>query len=123
MGLAKVYNDNRYPYKENFKGEIIEIPPKGFIEMDYEDAIQFKCAFPNIITPDFDGAGNQKESSYKMIRVEGTPTLAPEAFVCQECGDELANQDALDKHIDRNHLDQLMDPKVADERRKTTRRN
>lgn len=123
MAMAKVFNDNKYPYKENFKGQIIEIPPGGFVEMDYEDAVQFKSAFPNILMPDFDGAGNQKPQTFKMIRVDGGIDTGEEKFICQECGDHLANREALEQHIDKNHLDQLMDQDVANERRKTKRAN
>lgn len=120
---AKVYNDNKYEYRENFKGEMIVIAPGNFVEMDFEDAIEFKSAFPNVIKPDFDGAGNQKPETFKMIRVEkgdyGEPAAAEEKFTCPQCGDELATEEALDRHIDKNHLDELMDQELADKRRKT----
>ena len=122
---VKVWNDNDYPYRENFKGTVIEIPPKKFIEMDYEDAIEFKSSFPNLIAPDFDSAGNQKKTSYKMIRVDGRPSDEDEKseYVCMSCKDVFGSEEALEIHIDKHHLGELEDQEVADKRRKTKRAN
>ena len=69
MKLVKVWNDNIYPFKQDYKGEIIEIPAKGYIEMIWDEAIAFK-SYPSPMA--FDGMGQQDPKSFKMIRVEGT---------------------------------------------------
>jgi hypothetical protein len=70
--MVKVWNDNVHPYEEKYKGKMVEIPPKDFIEMDYDDAMQFKGEFK---APVINGQGHDPRG-FKMIRVErpGTPT-------------------------------------------------
>ena len=65
--LVKVHNDNVHPYKEKFRDRDINIPPKGFIEMEYDEAILFKGTFAPMV---FDADGNDQPQGYKMIRVE-----------------------------------------------------
>jgi len=70
MPLVRVWNDNVHPFRQTFKGEEIAIPPRSFIMMDREEAIQFKGTFSPI---ERDGGGVPLPTSYKMIRVERTP--------------------------------------------------
>ena len=84
MGLARVYNDNVHPHTEVFKEKTISIAPKSYVEMDYDDAIEFKCQFTPIKT---DGEKNPLPSSFKMIRVvpvEAVETHVP--LVCHATG-------------------------------------
>ena len=67
MAIVKVWNDNKHPHTEEFKGTKITIPAGGSIEMEWEEAIEFKGAFTSIKR---DGSGNALPESYKMIRVE-----------------------------------------------------
>ena len=67
MGLVKVWNNNVHPFTQDFKSQKISIPPQAYIEMDYEEAVEFKGKFSPIIT---DGDGNPLPESYKMIKVE-----------------------------------------------------
>lgn len=67
MAKVRVWNDNVHPHTEMFKGDLITIPAKECIEMDWEEAIEFRGQFTGIKllgddTPDPRG--------YKMIRVE-----------------------------------------------------
>ncbi len=67
MAQVKVWNDNKFPHTESFKGETITIPPGGFIEMDYLEA----CDFAGQFTPmkkQADGSADPR--TFKMIRVE-----------------------------------------------------
>lgn len=69
---AKVWNRNVHPFKQEFRGEKIEIPAGGYIEMDYFDACQFRSLY---FEPVKDGGGQQLPTSYKMIEVEKIPDL------------------------------------------------
>lgn len=70
MNIAKVWNDNHLPFKQTWKDQDIFIPAKSFIEMEYSEAHAFKSySYPM----EKDGMGQQLPSSYKMIRVEGSP--------------------------------------------------
>lgn len=117
--MVKVWNDNKLPFKQEFKDALIEIPAGKFIEMQWDEAIEFKSLY---YPPAFRGDGTQKPESYKMIRIDGKPPhLAGEQVserVCGSCGDKFANDHDLDAHIDRHHLDELEDQNVAEKRRK-----
>lgn len=85
MPLVKVWNDNVHPHKERFRGDLIVIEPKGFVEMEWEDAIQFKGQFTPMTMAKPDGhraeddddvsVGGPDARCFKMIRVE---TVRPE---------------------------------------------
>lgn len=110
MQNVRVYNDNVYPHKERFKGDIIEIAPKKFITMDFFDAVEFLGQYTPIKV---DGGGAALPESYKMLRI-----VKPEEFKiedkkteikCQACGKVFENNDELDAHVNENHLEQLVD--------------
>lgn len=67
MARVKVWNDNVHDHKEEFKGEMIEIPSKGYVEMDYEDAVEFRGKFFSMIIR---ADGTHDPKGYKMIRVD-----------------------------------------------------
>lgn len=121
MSLVKVWNDNKYPFSDTFKGDKITIGPGEHIEMDWDDAVEFRGQF---YPPEFDGSGNQKAQSFKMIRVEGKPPHYESAkWTCAACGQGFANKQGLDDHVDMFHLDELEDQKIADKRKKGTGKN
>lgn len=102
---AKVWNDNIFPYTEKFKGDVITIEPKGFIEMDYDEAVMFRGTFSSI-TRTADGA--PKQESYKMIRIEpqGNPVdhvVKQDPNKCLACGKVLGSQAELAQHIFNEH--------------------
>jgi hypothetical protein len=65
--LVKVWNDNIYPHTERFKGEEITIPAKGYVEMDFIDAVDFQGQFTSMKKT---GTGGDDPRGFKMIRVE-----------------------------------------------------
>jgi hypothetical protein len=106
---AKVFNDNIFEYKERFKGDQIVIPAKGYIEMQYEEAMEFKSTFSPIV---LDADGRPKAEGFKMIRVEpiGDPTKAKSKLdenKCHACGKVLESQAALAAHILEVHPESL----------------
>lgn len=115
---VKVWNDNKLPFSQEFKGALIEIPAGKFVEMQWDEAVEFKSMY---YPPEFRGDGSQKPESFKMIRLDGEPPHlqdeAPAEHVCASCGDTFASENALDAHIDRHHLDELEDQDVAAKRR------
>jgi uncharacterized C2H2 Zn-finger protein len=117
MAKSRVYNDNKFMFEQEFKGEKITILAGDFVEMDYDDAIQFKSMY---YPPKFDGSGVQKPESYKMLRVVGQPpNMESSGFVCAACGDKFATETELDSHVNKNHLNEMEDVKEAEKRRKT----
>lgn len=114
---VKVWNDNILPFTQKFKDEQINIPSKGFIKMQWDDAQQFLGTY---FQPEYDGTGQQKPESYKMLRIEGKPPHLQNVHtetVCAACGDKFASESDLNSHIDRHHLDEMEDQKVAQKRR------
>lgn len=113
---AKVWNDNIYPYTERFKGDIIKIEPKSFIEMDYDEAVLFRGTFSSIVR---DADGQPKQESYKMIRIEplGNPVdnvVKTDPNKCLACGKVLGSQAELAKHIFDEHPE-MLDPESKTE--------
>jgi hypothetical protein len=115
---VRVYNDNIHPYSEKFKGEPISIPPKGFISMDYFEAVEFKGSFSPILV---DGGGAAMPESYKMIRI-----VKPEDFTieeskeiqCHSCGKKFESADLLDSHITASHVELIVDKDEREKRMK-----
>ncbi len=75
MAKVKVWNDNKYPHKELYKGDPVVIPAGGFVEMDWEEAVQFKGQFTGMapLKSEDDGLGGMGEPDprfFKMIRVD-----------------------------------------------------
>ena len=93
MALAQVWNDNVHPHTEVFKEKTITIPPKSYISMDYDEAIEFKCQFTPIR---HDGEKNPRPESFKMIRV--VAVTKPEVqlpLVCHATGKVAGNVEEL----------------------------
>lgn len=122
MSDVRVWNDNTFPFSQEFKGEKITIAPRAFRTMEYYEAMEFKSAFSPI---ERDGDGQPLPKSYKMIRVEqpaGDVAIADEKkFVCHVTGQKFSTQleaDAENKKHD--HLiikDEEAEKAVAAEKR------
>lgn len=116
---VEVHNLNVYPYKEMFRDRMIEIPAKGFIEMEYGEAVIFKGTMNAVKT---DGDGNVLPEYYKKIKIVQDPSEKMElaeqrakraSFKCQACGFQAEDKQELHIHIKEEHVHQLKDPKVA----------
>ena len=94
MPQARVHNDNIHPYRENFKGSIVEIPAGGSVVMDFEEALQFEGTGAPMIK---NAGGQQCPTSFKKIRVEpiGAVELAKVPLVCHATGKVAATADEL----------------------------
>lgn len=105
---ARVWNDNSAIYKEDFRGDLITIPPKGHVIMDWTDAVAFKGQYTPILR---DGLG--RDLSPKMIRLEKIEATAQEfpvpKFRCQMDQKEFDTQEGLDAHIAENHTEDMAD--------------
>jgi hypothetical protein len=113
--LVKVVNDNVHPYREKFRGKDIYIEPKGAIEMDLNDAHAFLGTMPPNI--EVDANGIQKPTSYKQLRIEkaGAPKApASKSFVCMKDGKEFGSQAELDRHIEENFADDIVDEEARE---------
>jgi len=121
MPTVKVWNDNTIAFTEKFKGEQIHIAAGKFLEMDYEEAIEFRGQYHKM---EFDGDGTQLRSSYKMIRVENPEFGLHEkvsATKCQSCAQLFGSDDELDVHIRQYHIPEMADPKAKEAAEKTVR--
>ena len=106
---VKVVNDNIYPFRQEFREEMIVIPAGGSITMDRDDAVQFVGMF---FPPRKDGNDQPDPKFFKKLRIaesSGAPEPVKESFVCQKCKFVAKSQVELDAHIDEMHLDDLAD--------------
>jgi hypothetical protein len=105
MALVKVWNDNKYPHVEKYQGRDIEIGPGDFIEMDYDDALQFQGKFK---PPMINGQGHDPRG-FKKIRVERPPVAKANPLMnhvtgqTAESSEELKAAMAQYKHLQVKH--------------------
>ncbi len=101
---AKVWNDNVHPHVEMFKEQRISIPARGFVEMDYEEAMEFKSQFTVPVT---DGEKNPIEKHFKKIRVEAAgATSSAQPLICHATGKIASSPEELAK-MNAEHADKL----------------
>jgi hypothetical protein len=106
---ARIYNDNPHTdWKEQFKGEWVNIPSGKFIEMEFYEAHEFKGQFSPIrIRSD----ETQDPASFKMIRVEKIDTAKEEepsqTFNCNLCKKNFPDEESLLHHSEKNHADKI----------------
>lgn len=93
MAKVKVWNKNVHPYKEVFKGTPIEIPAGGFVEMDYEEAVEFKGTFSPLPPEDCP----EPSKYYKMIVVDAPkePVYVADPLMNHADGTRAADAEAL----------------------------
>lgn len=124
MAQAKVWNDNKYVFRQKFMDEEIVIEPKQFILMDENKAIRFRGHYSPI---EVDGNGVPLETSYKMIRVEPIDKSGKgetDKITCMSCAkDHFQSQRELDAHIDELHTEQLADLDYKEKKTKEKSKN
>lgn len=106
---VRVWNDHTEDHVEEFRGDKVVIKAKGFVEMPYPDAVQFRGQFTPIIR---DGLGNDLKP--KRIRIERGAAPAPvvetkKTFTCMACVEDFPSQEKLDDHTADKHLDEVLD--------------
>ena len=115
MSMVRVYNDNIYEHREEFRGVEVIIPSKGFVEMNRDDAVLFKSQF----TPILKGRGGIDDPrGFKMLRIEFDPGK-PEVedivgkveveLSCQACDFKAQSKAGLAAHIRARHSQQMVD--------------
>ena len=114
MSKVAVFNDNVHPYKEVFREKTIEIPPKGHVMMEHDEAVMF---LGTMVPPKLGADNEHLPEGFKMLRIIKKKDLEketkPEKIKCHSCGKEFADQASLDDHIVNEHLDQIEDEEVA----------
>lgn len=123
--LVKVHNRNVYPLIETFKGQNIHIPANKYIEMDYDEAVQFKSQYHQ---PIFDKGGVQDPTSYKYLELDSDDVKRvyrqrgnvgtdekKEKFVCHVCAKDFLTKKGLLAHIKGKHLEAMVDEDARDE--------
>jgi hypothetical protein len=106
---VKVYNDNVHPYTEDFRGKKISIPPKAYIEMEYDDAVTFQSSFSPIIR---DADGNDMPEGYKMIRIDEPPVkfeAKANPLLCVACRYLAHSEKDLKEHSTAHSADTVTD--------------
>jgi len=119
MAKAKVYNRHSLGmnHREMFKGTQIDIPAGQFVEMDYEEAVEFRGQY---FPMKFGADEIQLPESYKMIEIVpgGTAIDAnvepSKSFVCQMDGKSFPTQAALDEYIKTNYSGQQVKDETLD---------
>ncbi len=91
---VKVWNRNKFPHTEKYKGAEYTIAAGGFIEMEFEDAVDFKGQFTPMPPEDYNG---DPAKFHKMIVVEWPedPGTKVDPLVCHADGSAASSQDAL----------------------------
>lgn len=109
---VKVWNLNKYEYKEKFKGMNLNIPAGEYIEMDQDDAVQFRGTVGAGVQLTGDGQPDPK--FFKKIWVqphtmsdEEAIEKKPKRWVCQYDGREFPNEKSLNLYIEENYADQI----------------
>ena len=124
MANVRVWNDNTYPYTEQFRDQKIHIPAKGFIMMEAGEAHLFRGSFAPV---QLDGDGNPHPSGYKMIRIEETssepvPAVTVNEKKCIACAYEATSKADLDEHVKAAHAaDVVVDEEAEAEIKKRGR--
>jgi len=105
-----VRNDNAFDHNEEFNGDKIHIPAGGKVKMDRMKAIQFLGQFTPIVLT---GQGTPDERFIKKLRIESIEGEKPEevkpVFRCEKDGKEFKTQDELDRWIEENYADEIID--------------
>ena len=96
--LSKVHNDNIYPYREKFRDEWIEIPAKGFVEMDQDEALYFVSAFSPIVR---DGQNVPDPKFFKMLRIEDPPRAEAPSLMNHATGVQASSLEELNRVLDK----------------------
>lgn len=110
MAKVKVWNDNVHDHTETFKGRKITIPAKQFVEMDWEEAVELKGQFTPMAPAD--APEREKSKFYKMIRIEGSATVQPEALVCHADGTKAESLEELNAKLARFESRLARDPEL-----------
>ena len=118
MAKVHVVNDNTLDHREKFRDEMIFIPAKSSIEMEYDDAHLFLGQYFPIKR---DSGGQQTPDSFKMLRiVQGEKPFIKQMdeLRCVACNQLFTDKVELDKHITDAHLQQLADKDEKEKREK-----
>jgi len=131
MGKWKVINvhQDKLTHVEKFKDVEYRIPFGEFVEMDYEDAVQFKGQY---FPMKLNAMNVQDPSSYKMIKIEPVDAVseaesvsAKQVFVSHIDGKEFPTKQLLEAylatHFSDSELivkDETLDKELAKNKRK-----
>lgn len=99
MPQVLVVNENIHPYKEKFQERLIEIPAKGQIQMDSDEARRFLASCTGQLK---DGDGQPDPRGFKRLRIEalGASVERPSAkFVSMKDGAEFETEAELKAHL------------------------
>ena len=96
--LSKVHNDNIYPYREKFRDDWIEIPAKGFVEMDQDEALYFISAFSPVVR---DGQNVPDPKFFKMLRIEDPPKAEAPSLMNHATGVQASSIEELNRVLDK----------------------
>jgi hypothetical protein len=110
--MVRVWNDNVHEHEEKFKGQVIKIEPKSYIEMNSFEAVEFKSQFK---APVFLKGGVPDPRYFKKIRIEHieddkietSTTKASDEATCQKCGFAAKSMAGLKAHIRANHIQSM----------------
>ena len=119
---VQVWNDKDMDHSEKWQGKLLNIPAKGFIEMEADEAHDFKCQF---YPPYVDANGVQLKSSFKRIRIVGDIKKVESNLdlKCNACNYQAPTKESLEDHVIAKHADQATDKDFQDEIKKKAGRS
>lgn len=114
MQKVKVFNENVFDFKSNFKGDPVFIKAKSYWKnedgtdriMDIFEANDFRCDYHPI---KLNGDGKQDPETFKMIRIEKVDQEAAAPVMsehtCNLCKHKSPSAHELDAHIKFKHAE------------------
>lgn len=99
-GTLRIKNNSDKEYKEKFRGQLITIPPRGTIDMEYFDGIMF---YGQYVTPTKDDAGNYltcKPLTKEIVSLDTSWT--PKQWISHADGKVFATEAELKAHVEAN---------------------
>lgn len=110
----KVWNDNNFEYREQFRDKTIVIKPKSFVMMDFDEAQIFQGTYAGRMkTAD----GQDDPRGFKMIRLDVDNSYVPETtgpvFTCHADGRTFQTQAELDAH-EKQYESRIVTDSVAE---------
>ena len=99
--IGRIHNLNTVEHVEDSNGTEIRIPPGGYRDMVYSEAVAFKGQFYHVL--------NAKKLRLEMIKPIDMAEALEEGlrYMCQKCSAKHEGEAELNAHIEAEHFDDL----------------
>lgn len=96
MAKVRVFNESNVDYVEEYKGDVIVVPGKGYIEMARRDAVNFLGTYSGASPTD---STVPKEKRLKIVENNNEHEKTTE-YVCNFDGKKFSTQKELDEYLE-----------------------